>query len=703
MRYTKNLTIILSLLLFFAFITGCSKNGKENLGKAENKKPDNGKIITTAKWGNVPANQIIIVMNESAGESEAEKVASELGGAIVGKMEFIRLFQIENSNTDEKGLTESLDKAKKMQGVELAFPNATLYCSGFENSSCNPLDDDFYSGTNGAPYDLIGLKNAWDIIKASKIKMNKVQVGVNDEALGTKSEELGGSEIKGSSKDDIDTTTNRHHANGVVNIIGANAQNGGATGIASILGNKLSINVINTLDSPGKFMKDTTKDENDATRFTSSDGKTYLLKSLVDLQRQVESGSKVINCSFNFKPPSPNNAEIAKAMKKFLEKINSEHPDVIFVASAGNEGMGVDGSNDLFGQKIPNLVTVGATDENGVPASYSNYATGDGEITISACGKNQLDLGWNASGTSFSAPQVSGVVALMKSINPELTASEIKKILTETASKNIKGKDLPGTYGAGMLKADDAVLRVINDMRKKKNLPELKKEDLLNLSSIELKSSGGPEEFKVTASVKSVSEGGTTLEIEASGSNYAIAGDRKMTLTSPGSVSWNITYKEKNSKLSVKVRRLDTENCKVILLGGALKAEDLVGVWTGTVSYDDWSTPIEMAKKYIEKALRVKKGEPLQLEINASLVSENTLSFRMQAKGGLPMPEENFTFNEDGTLSAVFVHNMVAYNYTAKVTDAGDKLHLSGTWTSNATNGTMKMNGQWQASMPKRK
>ena len=703
MKNSQSFTIVLALLVLSSFITGCSDSGKFNLGKAENKKPDSGKIINTAKWGRVPANQVVIILAEGAGRAEAEKVASELGGSIAGEMQYINLFQIENSNSDEKGLLDAIDKAKKMQGVELAFPNASLYCSGFENSSCNPLDDDFYSGANGASYNMIGLKNAWDIIKASKVKINKVQVGVNDEALGTKSEELGGSEIKGSGTGDIDSTTNKHHSNGVVNIIGANSQNGGATGIASILGKNLSINVINTLDSPGDFAKETAKDEKDATQFTSQNGKTYTVKSLVDLQKQVESGSKVINCSFNFKPPSPDNAEYAKAMKKFLEKMNKDHPDVIFIASAGNDGAGVDGSNDFFGQKIPNLVTVGATDENGVSSNYSNYSTGDGEVTISACGKNQLDIGWNAQGTSFSAPQVSGVAALMKSINPDLTAAEIKKILTETASRTINGNNISSEYGAGMLKADDAVLRVINDMRKKKNLPELKKEDLLNLGDIILKSTGGPEEFKVTAEVKNVSEGGTTLEIEASGSNYAIAGDKKKTINAPGSVTWEITYKEKNSKLSVKVKRLDSDNCKVILLGGALKAEDLAGDWTGSVSYDSWSTPIEMARKEIEKRLLAKKGQPLPLNISVKFISDNRLSFKMQVTGGMPMPPMDFSFSEDGTINASFVYNMVSYNYTAKVTDSGDNLALKGTWNTNATNGTMKMNGQWNASMPKKK
>jgi serine protease AprX len=60
------------------------------------------------------------------------------------------------------------------------------------------------------------------------------------------------------------------------------------------------------------------------------------------------------------------------------------------------------------------------------------------------------------SGTSFSAPQVSGTIALMLDVNPSLTPAQIKDILLRTATP------LPPYYsievGAGMLNAHAAVL-----------------------------------------------------------------------------------------------------------------------------------------------------------------------------------------------------------------------------------------------------
>ena len=69
----------------------------------------------------------------------------------------------------------------------------------------------------------------------------------------------------------------------------------------------------------------------------------------------------------------------------------------------------------------------------------------------------ELPFYTTASGTSFSAPQVAGTIALMLETNPALTASQIKDILQRSATP------LPPYYrhevGAGMLNVHAAVLQ----------------------------------------------------------------------------------------------------------------------------------------------------------------------------------------------------------------------------------------------------
>jgi hypothetical protein len=92
-------------------------------------------------------------------------------------------------------------------------------------------------------------------------------------------------------------------------------------------------------------------------------------------------------------------------------------------------------------------------------------------------------------------------------------------------------------------------------------------------------------------------------------------------------------------------------------------------------------------------------------KINAiyqSIVSGNSLTIDMNVNGGFPMPPVPFEFN-DGILNCTgFTYQMTAYRYTANVSQKGDVLNFSGTWSSKATNGTLDMNGKWNGTMKKK-
>jgi hypothetical protein len=110
---------------------------------------------------------------------------------------------------------------------------------------------------------------------------------------------------------------------------------------------------------------------------------------------------------------------------------------------------------------------VGATSKNNQRASYSHYGTG---LDIVAPGDSIfstiLNNLYNAlPGTSFAAPQVAGVVALMLSVNPDLTPSQIKNALTSTCTK-LSGYSYNNGWnsevGYGLLNAFAAVLSVMD-------------------------------------------------------------------------------------------------------------------------------------------------------------------------------------------------------------------------------------------------
>ncbi|MEO8385074.1 MAG: S8 family serine peptidase, partial [Betaproteobacteria bacterium] len=142
----------------------------------------------------------------------------------------------------------------------------------------------------------------------------------------------------------------------------------------------------------------------------------------------------------------------------------------IIVVSAGNENTSADESP----ASCPGVINVAATARSGSKASYSSFGS---KVTLSAPGGDGGDLVTlgntgttvpvaaavvSTSGTSFSAPVVTGVVSLMLAIRPDLDSVAITRILTASV------RPFPDTTcdtticGAGIIDAA-AALRATRD------------------------------------------------------------------------------------------------------------------------------------------------------------------------------------------------------------------------------------------------
>ncbi|MBA3806041.1 MAG: S8 family serine peptidase, partial [Acidobacteria bacterium] len=188
--------------------------------------------------------------------------------------------------------------------------------------------------------------------------------------------------------------------------------------------------------------------------------------------------TRIINCSFSADTVFDFNDPVNVATKLLVDR------GINVVFSAGNTGDGLHTLNPYA--VAPWVVSVGATDAQGHLARFSSrgdfgsalfhptlVAPGDNVVslrsTVSATGATGLagadtsqltptetTYYTTARGTSFSAPQVAGTIALMLETNPELTPAEVRDILQRSATP------LAGYYmhevGAGMLNAHAAVL-----------------------------------------------------------------------------------------------------------------------------------------------------------------------------------------------------------------------------------------------------
>jgi subtilisin family serine protease len=132
---------------------------------------------------------------------------------------------------------------------------------------------------------------------------------------------------------------------------------------------------------------------------------------------------------------------------------------VLHIAAAGNSGI-CSGKTDTVGYpaKYASVVAVAATDSNNVRPCFSS--TGP-DVELSAPGvaiTSTIPNGgydtWN--GTSMATPHVSGVAALVLEAKPTLTASEVRSILTSSATDlGVAGRDT--LYGFGLVNATAAV------------------------------------------------------------------------------------------------------------------------------------------------------------------------------------------------------------------------------------------------------
>jgi len=569
---------------------------------------EEGSLAELEGHGIVALGRISVMFTDGATPDQIDAVTAALDGHVIGILGLINLYEFSIPEQSPEASEAAVAVANEMPGVEEAFIDHAVFPGSSACTSTSPFATPQYEGDDsGQNYEAIGVPEAWDIIEMSGIELNKVRVGVVDRAIEDDNGELAGSPI---TQDFSDTTVNTddeasqrekaskgiNHGTAVTNVISANPDNGGVVGVASVLRDKLTVATDDIYVEP-----DWVAATDAASPATTMWGEgAFTNTTLVKVLKQVKAGATVINMSFGPKELLPSNRWTAAAYRKFFTKVHELYPAVVFVAAAGNETGALNGTNSYpGGLGLPNVITVGAIDKTGAKASFTNTEAegSSGEVTLAAPGV-AIPVGVSEvtgttrvmSGTSFSAPMVTGAIALIKAINPELSAAEIKDILVRTAYAGVPAASgdtsnlIPESLGGGVLRVDEAVLAVINDVRAKANPPlaPLTREGLLALTKFDVdEQPTGPGDFTVTASVGEVrDEAVLSLELFDEG---GVTGNSHVTLAAPGSAEWGVTLADPASPGSAKVCRVEAKRCCVI----ELKSLNIPGTYEGLMVIEE--------------------------------------------------------------------------------------------------------------------
>ncbi|MFE1311531.1 type VII secretion-associated serine protease mycosin [Streptomyces sp. NPDC058755] len=170
--------------------------------------------------------------------------------------------------------------------------------------------------------------------------------------------------------------------------------------------------------------------QNDA----EGDGTALTLASAIHYA--VQAGADVINISQDTANAVEPDSRLKQAVDEALGR------KVVVVASAGNDGLGGNVKR-TYPASYPGVLAVGASDRNNERAAFSQ--SGD-FVGVSAPGVDMISTvpgrgHCSDNGTSFSAPYVAGVAALLKAKYPKWTAQEVVAQIEQTAERSIPGQD----------------------------------------------------------------------------------------------------------------------------------------------------------------------------------------------------------------------------------------------------------------------
>lgn len=446
--------ILLAVLLFISLTAANKASYAEETGQTETQ--DN--IICEATIEDDFADDsVLVVLDSEISKINKVHTADFFNGVDIERIEdltarknnfeyeeneFKQILQIHLKSKSKENVLKSISKIEKLDGVYSAEPN---YSHKIEQLSNDP---DLLNGNLWGLDNVNGIKamDAWDITKGNR----NIRVGVIDTGISNHYD-LDGNLVVGWDTVNDNITTNddlSSHGTHVAGTIGAVGNNG-----IGIVGVNWNVNLVPI---------QTVKNVDD---FYSNE----VIKAIQWAENKWGTSEQIDILNYSVGGFGETTA--------ILQAIKSYHG--LFVWAAGNKGQNVDNFSNISSFYLPNLISVGNIYIGGDRYTSSNYGKA---VDIYAPGtniKSTVPFNFNSTGygtktgTSMAAPHVTGVAALLLSLNKNISAKQLKKIILDNAdSINITVPTSSGgtaTQTVKKLNAYRAVATVKNILDSNKN------------------------------------------------------------------------------------------------------------------------------------------------------------------------------------------------------------------------------------------
>jgi subtilisin family serine protease len=286
---------------------------------------------------------------------------------------------------------------------------------------------------------LIGLPRAWQ----NNANTRQVLVAVLDDGYDASLFDMtnrinlptppAGHYLDSADRDNDPRATQKSHGSAVASVIAAATNN--STGIAGIASE--SVRVV-----PIKVFSD--------------DGRASTETIAAGLETAISIGARVANISLGIESNAADGARhcVTNARNAALDAAlrHAAEAGVLVIAASGNDGS----SNICYPASNPDALAVGSINDDRKRSSFSSHGAG---LDLVAPGNRVLTITdgriTTMSGTSFSAPTVAGVAALLFAQGTSSSDQVFAKLLETAADLGDTGQDRE--FGAGLVRADLAL------------------------------------------------------------------------------------------------------------------------------------------------------------------------------------------------------------------------------------------------------